>query len=313
MKLHTFHEPPPASMGIALEEFEAQFRYPLGADSTFAISHGRDYITFFTAIGEATLVVAEHQGRVLGTLAAAIRPLRCPDGSVQKVAYLGDLKITPAARGGVVLGRILQTMHAHLATRCGRRAYGIVMDGTGRTPPAYTGRLAVPAFARLAQSTILQIPATRVVSHPARELALDAFERVSSSLAPSGFLPIGGNALLRSEMSPVYLANDGACGCIKDTRRAKRLLAAPGVEIRAAHLSRFSFRTAIDGALLLRYAAFRCGEMEIPSLFAAVPSAKASGLCAALGDPQIREATATIFGCGFDGESPDWWVDTAEI
>ncbi len=313
MTLHTFHEPPPAALGLLLEEFEAQFRYPLGTDATFAISHGREYITFFSAIGDATLVVAEHQGRVLGTLAAAIRPVRFPDGTVQRVAYLGDLKVTPSARGGVVLGRILQTMHEHLAIPSGGRAYGVVMDGTVRIPPNYTGRLAVPSFERIAQSTILQIPTTLAASDLAREVSADEFAGIAARLVPSGFAPIGVNALFRSEMVPVYLANDGACGCIEDTRRAKRLLASPGVEIRAAHLSRFSFQTSEQGASLLRQAAVRCGAVNIPTLFVAVPTALAPSLIAALGEPAVRRATATVFGCGFGTETQYWWVDTAEI
>ena len=313
MTLHTFHEPPPAALGLALEEFEAQFRYPLGTDATFAISHGREYITFFSAIGDATLVVAEHQGRVLGTLAAAIRPVRFPDGTVQRVAYLGDLKVTPSARGGVVLGRILQTMHEHLAIPSGGRAYGVVMDGTGRIPPSYTGRLAVPSFEPIAQSTILQIPTTLAASAPAREVTADEFAGIAARLGPSGFVPIGGNALLRSQMIPVYLANDGASGCIEDTRLAKRLLASPGVEIRAAHLSCFRFRTAKGGALLLRQAAVRCREVNIPMLFVAVPTALTPTLITALGESAVRLATATVFGCGFGAETQDWWVDTAEI
>ncbi len=308
MKLQTFHAPPPVSLGIALEEFEAQFRYPLGPDTTFSISHGRDYITFFTAMGDATLIVAEHHGRVLGTLSAAIRSLQFPDGSTQRVAYLGDLKIAPSARGSTVLGRILQAMHAHLAEASGGRAYGVVMDGTGRTPPSYTGRLAVPPFAPIAKLNILRIPTP--LAPPLSEFPR---EESSQRFSINGISSAGGNSSLRSEMQPQHLAVRSAYGRLEDTRLAKRLLISPTEELRAAHLSRFTFSDVNDGANLLRQAAHRCAELGIPTLFTAVPPSVTASLLSALGEPEIRVASATIFGCGFGNLAVDWWLDTAEI
>ena len=305
MKLHTFHAPPPAALGIALEEFEAQFRYPLGPDATLSISHGRDYITFFTAMGDATLIVAERYGRVLGTLSGVIRLLQFPDGSTQRVAYLGDLKIAPSARGSTVLGRILQAMHAHIAEASGGRAYGVVMDGTGRTPPSYTGRLAVPSFAPIAKLSILRIP-TPLAPPPS---AFSPNESSSKNVVSSA----GGNPSLRSEMQPQHFAVRSAYGRLEDTRLAKRLLISPTEELRAAHLSRFTFSDVNDGANLLRQAAHRCAELGIPTLFTAVPPSVTASLLSALGEQKIRVASATIFGCGFGNLAVDWWLDTAEI
>lgn len=315
MRLHIFHTPPPAEIGAALEEFETQFRYPLGDEQSFSISHGRDYITFFTAIGEPTLVVAEHRGRILGTISAAMRTLRFPDGTERKVAYIGDLKISPGARGGVVLGRILETMHTTLAGPANGIAYGVVMDGTGRIPPNYTGRIGVPTFSEVGRVCILKA-ATAGCAKPARgidEIAPDEWARVHERIAPNGFLPFGGDPALRSAMKPFHLASASrnAVGRIEDTRLAKRLFISPDNEIRAAHLTGFAFATAADGAELFQRAATICAEQNIPTLFAAVPESSAAAMQTAMGNAEVLFVTATVFGCGL--RAGDWWVDTAEI
>src|SRR5438132_11275505 len=99
---------PEASLARLLEKFESQFTYPLGGERRFRISHGDDYPRFFRAIGEAACFVAERQGDVLGTMGVAVRPLLLPDGRTVRSAYLGDLKVAPAARGGPVLLRLAQ-------------------------------------------------------------------------------------------------------------------------------------------------------------------------------------------------------------
>lgn len=93
--------PPPSGLARALETFEQQFTYPLGPGRSFRISHGADYMRFYRAMGEvARVFVAERDGQVMGTVAAAVRPLRTPEGREQHSAYIGDLKILPAEQGG---------------------------------------------------------------------------------------------------------------------------------------------------------------------------------------------------------------------
>ena len=179
------------------------------------------------------------------------------------------------------------------------------MDGTGRTPPSYTGRLAVPSFVPIAQLSILRI--TTQLAQPPSEYP------PNESSSKNGISSAGGNPSLRSEMQPQHLAVRSACGLLEDTRLAKRLLISPTEELRAAHLSRFSFSDVNDGANLLRQAAHRCAELGIPTLFTAVPPSFAAALLSALGELEIRVATATIFGCGFGSLATDWWLDTAEI
>ena len=127
MILHTFTAPPPLWLGEAMEAFERQFTYPLGAGGAFHVSHGRQYVCFFQAMGDARVLVMEREGVVLGTVAVICRPLRKPDGGRVMAYYVCDLKVAPGRMAGPVLARLLRAVKAHvLATGIGP-VYGIVM------------------------------------------------------------------------------------------------------------------------------------------------------------------------------------------
>ena len=91
-RLHFLRQAPPPELSRALLEFERQFSYPLGGNDSFSISHGPDYVTFFQAIGDATVLVIEEEGRVLGTLAAVVRRLRALQGEWRRAAYLAEVR-----------------------------------------------------------------------------------------------------------------------------------------------------------------------------------------------------------------------------
>lgn len=311
MNLHLLRSHPQPQLALALQEFEQQFRYPLGQGASFSISHGHDYVNFFAAIGQATVLVAEHQGRVVATLATVIRPMRYPDGAVRSTVYLGDLKVAPKDRGGSVLVRLLRAAQELLEGHV--RGYGIVMDGTGRTPGDYTGRLQIPPFRALARLMVLSIST--------RSGRLDPFPSQSdwdciyAQYRPAGFVPLGGQPALRSEMPPVALADPAgqACGLLEDTRRGKRLLLHSRQEMRAAHLSRLAWKSPKDGARLIGQAVHRSAEAGIPTLFVSLPWARSQSVLERLDDFEIQLAPATLYGSGFEDSSQDWWVDSAEI
>jgi hypothetical protein len=317
MKLHFLRASPPEGLGKALESFETQFRYPLGKDGTFSISHGHDYVKFFSAIGEATVVVVEHQGIVLATLAGVLRPLRFPHGQMQTVAYLGDLKVAPSARGGTMLARLFGAMRECLAIPSGGCGYAIVMDGTGSIPPSYTGRLQIPSFEPLSRLTILRISTTQIPElKMVRQIGNGELESIHQKLAPEGaYIPLGGNPTLRSIRTPAALATETgrACGLLEDTGRWKRLLLSDGTELKASHLSRFAYANPADGALLIRQAASLCGASGTPTLFVALPEKAAPAFLSLLSDLAISQIPATVYGCGFEMKAKEWWVDTAEI
>src|SRR5260221_3640788 len=125
-------------------------------------------------------------------------------------------------------------------------------------------------------------------------------------LSHGRFSTPGGIPEERSEMSPVWLMHPTglACGLVEDTRRAKRLLADDGAELRSGHLSFFAFATPAAGAELLRVAARQAGRFVHPSLFVSVAPPDATELEHALGAIDKVIAPATIYAAQLkDAES----------
>jgi hypothetical protein len=316
MKIHSLHETPSAWLGEALERFEIRFCYPLGVGVNFRISHGRNYLPFFQAMGEATVWVAEEAGEVLGTLAASVRTLRLPDGEERRAAYLGDLKVAPGARAGRVLAMLARTATADLKAQDLKSAYAVVMGGTARTPMRYTGRLEIPPFSDVAEIVIFKV-GTGGPSDAETRVRIATADEVDHACASLGLACIraeGGRSSVRSVMNPVALLGDGghACGVVEDTRRGKRLWLDSGEEVLAAHLSRFAYGSVAAGAVLVREALTHAAREGFPSMFFAVPIDDAPAFVRELGDLSVHEAPAKVYGHGL-ASAGRWSVDTAEI
>jgi hypothetical protein len=315
MTVHRLCGPPPLELARALADFEAQFTYPLGPGRSFRIAHGDDYPRFFRAIGEAACFVAERQGRVLGTLGAALRSLTLPTGGERAVVYLGDLKVAPSARGGSTLPRLVRAARDWAAGRA-NAAFGVVMDGTPVTPERYTDRLGIPAFRALGNVMVRRLPTPKERAGPdARFVSpTDWAEACYRRLSAGRHASPGGQPGERSEMTPVWLTHpDGlSCGRLEDTRRAKRLFADDGSEMRSAHLSVFAYQDPSAGVALLRDALPRAARLGFPALFVAVAGPEAEAFRAALGDLPAVAAAATVFGTGLEPASL-WNINTAEI
>jgi hypothetical protein len=304
----------------ALEIFEEQFSYPLGPGRTFRISHGPDYTRFFSAMGEEAMVfVAERDGRVMGTVAIALRPLRTPDGHLKRSAYVGDLKILPAEQGGRTILRlgvaVLKEAKKHSEAE---GAFCVVMDGTAQTPTAYSGRLGMPAFHELARITVLRIPACQpshaAAEHTAHPVSPAAAAESYRRWTQGHYAVPAGDATRRSELTPtaLMLLDGSACGLLEDTRNAKRLLTDDG-ELRSAHLSDFAYRDPERGAVLIRTALPVAAKHGNPALFVAVPASDTDAFLAHLGIAETVVAPATIYGCSSLAAGARWSVNTAEI
>jgi hypothetical protein len=315
MNVHALCAAPPDELARSLTRFEAQFTYPLGPGRSFRIAHGEDYPRFFRAMGEAACFVAERQGEVLGTCGAALRQLLLPAGHERLVIYLGDLKIALAARGGRALVRLAGAVRQWAGSRAAA-AFAVVMDGTRATPLRYTGRLGVPPFRELGKVVVLRVPTAGEETSSNNRLAateaqVDACYR---RLSAGWYACPGGNPAERSEAAPQWLvAPDGrACGRLEDTRRAKRLIADDGTEMRSAHLSCFAFQDPGAGADLLRDALRRAAGQGLPALFVAVVPPDAEAIGRHLGGREVVAAPATIYGTGLE-PGPLWNINTAEI
>ncbi|RYD17464.1 MAG: hypothetical protein EOP88_26445 [Verrucomicrobiaceae bacterium] len=311
----------PASLATALEEFELEFTYPLGDGCRFRISHGADYLRFFRAMGEASLVTVSGYGRIHGSIARVKRHVilkresdRNPE--VLPCHYLGDLKVRADSRGGSVLARLFRETKRQILASDTHACYGVVMGGTGRLPTDYTGRLGVPVFANLAEITILRLSAGNGVigSSGCAAVTTDELRTVVEQLGVPGYrcFPLADAA--RSQMVPLHLVtgDDGACGTLEDTRQAKRLFRDSGEEMVSAHLSSFQYRNPEAAGELLRDAVERARAADCPAVFVAVPQGKMAELRPFLGTLEVTEAPATVYGVNIEGET-DWWIDTAEI
>lgn len=306
MKIHSFREAPPEWLGSALERFEHQFQYPLGKDGTFRISHGREYLPFFAAMGTATLLVAEQAGAVMGTLVRVERWIEVHGREVlrQPVHYLADVKISAEARGGRVLAALMLEAKRQIELTGSRSCYSVVMSGTARLPSDYTGRVGIPSFERIADVMIL-----RMTPGKPGQTASTASTASTTTQARPDCVVMGRRRELRSRMNPIPLAG-GAW--LEDTRRGKRLWTSNGAELMSAHLSSFRFDHATEGAHIIQGALERAQALGLPAVFTAVPASRWPALRAALTTVSAHEAPAAIYGHSMDAHW-DWWVDTAEI
>ena len=319
MTIHQLSSPPPPELGTALEEFEQSFLYPLGPEQKFRISHGREYLPFFRAMGEVTLLVAEQEGEVLGTLVLVRRQLRIRSESgvhEEPAYYLCDLKLQPEWRRTPLLARLIGTAWKLIEARDCPRRYCVVMDGTGRLPTDYTGRMGVPLLEPLGEIMIMRLSPceTLAVDNTVRIAPASDVEDLCQHIRGEGFSAACGLSSDRSLMTPLgFIDSTGlACGKLEDTRRGKRLHLESGEELLSAHLSNWAWTDAHAGARILRQALSVSIQNGFPALFAAIPRQWYPQLAPLLHQIQIQEAPATIFGTGFD-LNQNWWIDTAEI
>jgi hypothetical protein len=305
---------PNPSLAAALENFESQFHYPLGRDSWFRISHGDDYTCFFRAIGDARCFLATRDSEVVGVVTATICRLRRPGSRFERAGYISDLKVAPRARGRTLLG-LLRAATDWVLTEP-TPAFCVVMDGTGRDPTQYTGRVGVPAFKELAKLVVLRIPCdafpTKAPSCIEKQ-AIDVVKSQYECLTAECFATDGGDATLRSGMTPIGLLHrDGnACGMVEDTRLGKRLFRHDGTEMISAHLSSFGYRSAQDAVDLIAAAAGHCGGLEIPAFFVAVGASDARDIVPRL-PAGVVKAGATVFGYALNTQAA-WSINSAEI
>ncbi|RYD28590.1 MAG: hypothetical protein EOP87_19475 [Verrucomicrobiaceae bacterium] len=185
-----------------------------------------------------------------------------------------------------------------------------MMDGTGRLPTDYTGRIGVPPFVRAGEIMVLRLSAKPGI-------VLERRAGIGGNMPPinmPGYRVTGGDSDIRSMMEPVHLVTpDGdACGILEDTRRAKRLFLENGSELISAHVSSFAYLHAAAGARVLVDAVAQASLSGIPAVFVAVPLSEVDRLLSALGELHVLQSGATVFSHGMESGRA-WWIDTAEI
>lgn len=307
---------PSHGLATALSDFERSFRYPLGPQRFFRISHGDDYHAFFRAIGRAACFVALDAGAVIGSIAVVIRRLGLPDGRERPVTYVADLKVAAGPRAGRTLVQLSRAADSWARDQT-NAAFGIVMDGTRAAPSQYTGRVGIAAFEAIGKLMILRLSTDGARTVPGDGVATAtamAGASLYQQLSRGRYSSPGGEASVRSLMPATWLIarQESACGLLEDTRRAKRLWDDEDGELVSAHLSSFAYRSVAAGAALVREALRRAADLTCPALFVSVAAADAEAFVAALAGITVVLAPATVYGHGLDA-GPAWNVNTAEI
>ena len=302
MKIHRLNGPPAPELARALAVFEKEFRYPLGPDDSFTISHAPDYSLFFRGMGDARIHLAEIAGEIVGALVAVGRRVALSDGTVIPAAYMCDTKVVTARRGGTVLGRLATSACDETMASGYEAGFSVVMEGSISTDK-YTGRLGIPHFRELGRIVILRFDTERDFPGfpPAGISGTMAFHRPESE-----------DGALCSKMEPRKLSVALATGTLLDTRRGKRLHSSDGSEMVSAHLTGLSFDDAEGLSAIIRLASKTAAEMGFPGLFVALPENLLAHdvLLAAVGE-STTIANATVFGTGLP--KGDWMVNTSEI
>lgn len=296
MKIHCLNNTPAPPLALALAEFEKEFRYPLGPEDSFSISHGADYSLFFRSMGATRIYLAESEGEIVGALTLIGRQIALADGRFIRAAYLCDAKIVSQQRGKTVLARLAISAHEDAHSLGYEAAYSVVMSGSDSIPSdRYTGRLGIPRFEELGKIAILRFDTQ---AHFDGILEISCLKKCHR--------PISAELALSSEMIPEKIEIVGASGILTDTRRGKRLWKSDGTEMRSGHLAEIEFTSTAALSKLTATALKKAAALGFPGLFLALPKSAMPAISGA-----VTLAEATIFGTGLP--TGDWIVNTSEI
>lgn len=318
MKIHALRYPPSDKLADALAAFEEQFCYPLGNERSFRVSHGADYSQFFRAIDPksgVSFVAADRKGEVLGTLGLAVRPLRLPDGTVEKAAYIGDLKVRSGTQRPWVLFRLALAALQYEKCEGLKIGYGVVMEGTPHSPAKYTGRAGIPTFRKHATVAIFRVPLQPDLAVD-RRFIVDRLPDDLGDLNHGLISPLGGASEIRSQIPPIYLfaPDESACAKLEDTMMAKRLYE-KSREMINRHLSMLHYRSPSDAAAIIRQALAHCLTVKKwDGLFFSVPSRDGDAMEDLLREfPGTTRTGARIYATGLDIPETNWSINTADI
>ncbi|HZL36246.1 MAG TPA: GNAT family N-acetyltransferase [Tepidisphaeraceae bacterium] len=319
MTLHELRDQPSAARTRALASFEEKFTYPLGPGRWFRISHGDDYPRFFRSMGEATCLIVEDEGRVLGAVGIAIRPLILSDGQMCPTAYIGDLKVDPDLHGSRVFLTLARAALNWARPRVGT-AVGVVMDGTRALPSLYTGRVGIPSFQEVGKLLIFRLPITRPQnpnipkSDDEWSALADRGEERHRVLSRGRCYFAGGTPADRSAIAPQWLIHPQglACGRLEDTRLAKRLIDNAGNEMLNAHLACFAWNDPTAASELLQATRRRAAALGFDGLFTTISPGEMPALRGALNLSELIVAPASVFGAGLESGLA-WNINSSEI
>lgn len=235
MQVHVFNKQSPSEdLQNKLFEFEKSFSYQLSKHRHFYIDHSPDYSAFYRAMGDANIIIIEKNQKVIAVISAVVREIEI-NNQLEKIAYIGDLKIQEEYRRGPVLFRLFQKLQCILKDL--KYGYAVVVEGTEVTPEHYTGRLGIPVFSETNKIQVLRFNLQDSRADSCIEMP-EIFEMPKFCDFESGFeiyQEILGNhpmmiakakPEIRSSIAPQWMHLESlegrACGMLDDTRKAER-------------------------------------------------------------------------------------------
>jgi len=291
------HGNPSQDLQKRLEKFETQFEYPLGKDLSFSISHKKNYLNFYLSMGKATCIIAQNDQGVQGTACSVIRTLIDPKTQVkQRIAYIGDLKVSPTYQGSRISFKLLKHLmatgyHENLP------AMSVVMDGTKYTPNLYTGRVGFPRFDALSKIYILQIQTRHFPSHAIIESSPELGMKLFASIYQKPYFMMHKINLRVKNGGRWLQSNDDACAFLENTLLAKRLFLNNGSEIVNAHLSYLAYRDPEKALNIIKHSLTLANAENYQALFIALSREEYAEMEPYLHQlPSLQISTATVYG-----------------
>ena len=275
---------------------------PMRGDITMCVDRAPDFFALVRLEGERWRVgIAERDGAVVGCVVASER-LAYVNGAATPTAYLGDLKVHPAHRGGFAADALVEF------TREAVRGYGgddmlalvTVLQGNRAMERRAVGPRGLPALTRFATLDVHAIPllwprAEKVAGlrvDAAREADLDEMGALWNRVAPERQLaPVLGPTRLQAWIAnaPGLAIDDYLVARRADGRIAGFLALWDQHFIKQLRVLGYSARLATVRAALNVIAPI-ARTPSLPAAGAVLPSLAVLHCCVPAGEPEILRA-----------------------
>ena len=289
---------------------------PMRGDLTMCVDRAPDFFTLARLEGERWRVgVAKADGRVVGCVTASER-LTYLNGSASRTTYVGDLKVHPAHRNGLVADALEEFSREACRDFGGDDVLALVtvLGGNRAMERRVAGPRGLPALTRFATLHVHAIPllwrrsetVAGITVDFARDADLDEMGALWGRVAPGRQLaPVLGPARLRAwiDDAPGLVMEDYLVARRADGRIAGFLALWDQYYIKQLRVLGYSTRLAVVRRALNAVAPL-AGTPRLPAVGNALPSLAAVHCCVPGNDPAVLRALllhayATRRGSGY--------------
>lgn len=118
---------------------------PMDGVIPLRIDRAPDFFRLLNLRGDGKVIVATHSGRPVGCISVASRPVFV-SGKVERVGYVGDLKVHPSFTGSRVVLRLIRTLQDDLLNRDFDLLFTVTAAGNRKATSLLQGRLGTPRW-----------------------------------------------------------------------------------------------------------------------------------------------------------------------